>query len=652
MKKIILLFVSILSITLVIAQKKVLLEIENEKITADEFLHIYKKNNTDKDAMTYKAMDEYMKLFLDFKLKVYEAEQLGMDTTKAFVQELKGYRSQLAQPYLTDKSVEEDLVKEAYDRMKYDIKSSHILVKADSKASPEDTLKAWNKINEVYNKLLKGEDFVKLAKKYSEDESVKVNNGDLGYRTVFGLVYNFENNMYNTKVGEFSKPFRTRFGYHIVKVYDKRPAKGRFKVAHIMMLVPKGTGSTFKKEAKRKIEDIEKRLKAGESFEELAKELSQDRKTAEKGGEIGWVSVGGRMIPEFEKTVFDLEKPGDFSPILKTDYGYHIVKLLEIEGIKDFKDVKFDIKSKITNTARTSRSREAIIKLLMKEYDAKVIKDNVAKMYPLVTDSIFEGTWKVDENEKLDEVILTFADKKYYQKDFVKYINKFNRKQSPQNIKIFVDNSFKSFTDKMILMYEESILEDKYPSFKYLIKEYHDGILLFELTDKTVWSKAITDTLGLESFYSQNKNKYNWGYRYEVKKYQCNNPKVLSKLNKYISKNWDDEKILNKLNKKDSTAVVILETKIDEKGNNIEIDEIIKKYNISEKAGIAKTNLDKSNNQLEVIKVYKPAPKSLEDARGAITADYQDYLEKQWIEDLHKKYKTVVHQEVLKEIAE
>jgi len=652
MKRFIIGFLTICLITSAMAQEKVLLEIDNEKVTADEFLHIYKKNNTDKDAMSYEAMKEYMELFVNFKLKVHEAEVLGMDTTASFIQELSGYRSQLAQPYLTDKTVEDELIQEAYERMQYDVNVSHILIKADNTASPEDTLKAWNEINDIYKKLVNGGDFVKLAREYSDDESVAFNDGNLGYRTVFGLVYNFETEMYNTKVGEFSKPFRTRFGYHILKVHDKRPAKGKYKVAHIMMVVPQGSGSNLDKEAKAKMEDIETKLNAGENFEELAKEFSEDRRTAEKGGEIGWITVGGRMIAEFEEAVFNLENPGDYSPILKTNYGYHIIKLLEVEPIKKFDEVKHDIKSKISNSARTSRSRDAIIATLLKEYNAEINDDNVKAMYKLVTDSIFEGTWNLDEDTDLSAVILTFADQKYTQKDFADYLMKFNRKQNPQNLESFVDQSFKMFTNKMVIMYEESILEEKYPAFKYLIKEYHDGILLFELTDKTVWSKAITDTTGLEKFYEENKDNYMWDYRYDVRKYECKDAKTAKKLEKYLKKGWDEEKFMPKLTKKDSSAVVILETELVEKGVKLAIDKLITENNIEAKEGNITVLNDAENNQLTSVKVVGPAIKSLSEARGIITAEYQNFLEKKWLEELHNKYKVTVHDDVLKEIAE
>ncbi|MDD2634302.1 MAG: peptidylprolyl isomerase [Bacteroidales bacterium] len=639
-------------LTPALAQEKVLLEIDNEKVTAEEFLHIYKKNNTDVDAMSYEAMKEYMDLFVNFKLKVHEAQVLGLDTTRAFKQELSGYRSQLAQPYLTDKKVEEELIEEAYERMQYDVSVSHILIKTDANANPDDTLKAWNEINQVYDKLKNGEDFVNLARKHSQDESITYNDGNLGYRTVFGLVYEFETFMYETNVGEFSKPFRTRFGYHILKVNDKRPAKGTYKVAHIMMVVPQGSGSNLDKKAKEDLLELKREIENGADFAEIAKEHSQDRRTAEKGGELGWISVGGKMIKEFENAVFKLEKTGDLSEILKTNYGYHLIKLLEIQPIKPFDQVKHDIKSKISNTARTSRSRESVIKTLKAEYNALEYRENLKPVYKIVTDSIFEGTWQFDENMDLSAKLLSFADKTYTQKDFLNYLLKFNRKQNPQNLNVFIDQAFDNFVNKMIMMYEEEILEDKYPAFRYLIKEYHDGILLFELTDKTVWSKAITDTTGLESFYNKNKEKYYWSYRYKINQYQVKDEKTLNKLAKYISKSWSEDKMFAKLNKKDTSAVVLVKNELCEKGAKLKVDKLLLSNNIEEKEGNIKIIKDVENLSLTSIKVVAPQIKTLSEARGVITADYQNLLEKQWIDDLNTKYKIVIHDDVLKGIAE
>lgn len=631
------------------AQDRTLLEIDNEKIDADEFIHIFNKNANHDGKVTRKDVDEYMELFVNFKLKVHEGQAQGLDTSRSFRQEIAGYRKQLAQPYLSDKSVEDELIREAYDRMCYDVDVSHILITVNSNASPEDTLKAWNKINEVYKRAVKGESFSKLADTYSQDPSVAKNHGDLGYCTVFGLVYDFETVMYNTKPGEVSAPFRTRYGYHILKVNDKRPSKGRYKVAHIMVVSPQDATPEQKQEAKATIENVYAQLKNGADFAEMADKYSADRRTAVKGGELGWINVGGRMIKEFEDAVFKLEKVGDISDIVTTSYGYHIIKLLEKEPIKPFEECKADLKSKVSGNMRSYKGRDVVVANLRKEYGIKDMSKKVAPFYKkYVTDSILNGTWKIDSTLKLDKVVFEVKGQKYTEKDFANYFTKFNVKQPTVDVKMLVLNGYKQFCDKCIIEYEEKHLEEKYPSFRYLMKEYHDGILLFALTNEAVWNKAIADSTGLEAYYETVKENYKWGYRYDVKTYKCKDAKSATELSKALNANFDDETIVGKLNAKDSTTVVAGESALEEKGHSLFVDNAIRESGITETSG--QTKVFNKENTVTAVKVIAPTTKKLSEIRGIVTAAYQDYLEKQWTESLHNKYNVKIHEEMLDQI--
>ena len=633
------------------AQDRTLLEIDNEKIDADEFIHIFNKNANKNGKVTRKDVDEYMDLFVNFKLKVHEGQALGLDTSRSFKQEIAGYRKQLAQPYLNDKSVEDELVKEAYDRMQYDVNVSHILITVSSNASPEDTLKAWNKINEAYKRALKGENFSKLADEYSQDPSVTKNHGDLGYCTVFGLVYEFETAMYNTKPGEISTPFRTKFGYHILKVNDKRPAKGRYRIAHIMVVSPQDATDEQKKEAKETIESVYAQLKQGADFAKMADEYSADRRTAVKGGELGWISVGGRMIREFEEAAFNIKNVGDISEIVSTGYGYHIIKLLEKEDIKPFDECKAELKSKVSGNMRSYKGRDVVIANLKKEYGVKDMQKKIAPFYKsYVTDSIFNGTWVIDSTLKLDKIIFEIKDQKYTEKDFAQYLMKFNIKQDPVDIKMLVLNAYKQFGDKCIVEYEEKHLEEKYPSFRYLMKEYHDGILLFALTNEAVWNKAIADTLGLEAYYETVKDNYKWGDRYYVQTFKCKDEKTASDLIGAFSYNppSQQEEIISKFNAKDSTAVVAGESALEEKGHSLLVDNAIREHPVN--AEIVQSIYKNDDNIVTWIIYIAPSTKQLSEIRGIVTAAYQDYLEKLWIEGLRKKYTVKIHEGMLDQI--
>ncbi|GAB4280828.1 MAG: peptidylprolyl isomerase [Marinilabiliales bacterium] len=634
----------------VFSQKdNVLLTINGQDVTKDEFVRIYKKNNNN-TALDKKSIEEYLDLFINFKLKVIEAENLGMDTVASFKKELAGYRKQLVKPYLVDSSVDEQLIQEAFERMQYDIRASHILVRLPQDAKPEDTLAAYQKIMKARTRIINGEDFAKVAKEVSEDESVQSNGGDLGYFTVFQMVYPFETMAYNTKVGEVSMPFRTRFGYHILKVIDKRPAQGEVKVAHIMVSVPADADEQKQKDAEAKINDIYQKLQNGEDFAELAKTYSDDKGTAQKGGELNWFGTG-RMVPEFEKAAFEIQKIGDFSKPVRTNFGWHIIKLLDKRDIGSFDDKKAYIKKRLSRDARAEKSRQAVINKLKKEYKLNVNQKNVAEFYSLIDSNYFAGNWVEEKFEKLNKPLITFADTTITQKDFAEILKKRCRKQKPVDSEVYINKVLNEVIDDAIIKYEEDHLEEKYDDFRYLMKEYHDGILLFDLTDKMVWSKAVKDTVGLKEFYEKHKNNYMWSNRVEasIVKYKDND--VLNSLKKLIDKKPDlsAEQILETINKKDSANTKIIETNKFVKGDNDFVDKFI--FNANGFNESTKLYADEANKMALIIhQRIAPTPKTLDEARGLVTADYQNELEKKWVEELRNKYDIKVNKEVLSTI--
>jgi peptidyl-prolyl cis-trans isomerase SurA len=295
------------------------LTIDGEATSLEEFENIFRKNNRD-SAISRLSLDEYMELFINFKLKVKEARELGMDTVSKFKTELEGYRAQLARPYLTDTDKLNDLVQEAYRNMGEEVRAMHILVNCAANAAPADTIKAYNRIAALRERVVNGEDFTSVAKSQggSDDPSVKDNGGDLGYFTAFQMVYPFEQAAYSTPVGKVSQPVRTRYGYHILYVVDKRKARGEIRVAHIVVK-PKAEANG-ELNAQTKIQEIYQKLKSGEStFEELSAKFSDDASSAKKGGELPWFGTG-KMVAEFEDAAFSILKDGDFSEPFKTDF--------------------------------------------------------------------------------------------------------------------------------------------------------------------------------------------------------------------------------------------------------------------------------------------------------------------------------------------
>ncbi len=628
------------------AQQKdaVLLNVGGKEVTKSEFESIYHKNNT-KATGDRKSIEEYLELFINFKLKVREAEAQGLDTTAAFKNELEGYRKQLAQPYLVDNEVNEKLLREAYDRMKTDVRASHILIKVDQDALPKDTLAAFNKAMAIRERILKGEDFGKLARELSEDPSAKENNGDLGFFTSMQMVYPFESAAYGLKENEVSMPVRTRFGYHILKATDRREAQGQIQVGHIMVKSPKTATPEEADKAKAKIDEIYQQLKDGKDFAELAREFSEDKGSAKKGGELPWFGTG-RMVPEFEMAAFKLKNKGDYSEPVKTQYGWHIIKKLDQKPIPSYDEAKADLKARIQKDSRSQKSRESMIAKLKKEYKFKENPKAKEEIYKAIDTTFFNGKWSA-EGRKLDKVMFTLDKEKVTQKDFAKYLELHQIARNKTEVKPLIDQLYNQFVEEKVLAYEEQRLASKYPEYKALLQEYRDGILLFDLMDKMVWSKAVKDTAGLKEFYEKNKQKFMWGERTEATIFTAANEEVGKKLRAMLTdkkKKYTDEELLTALNK-DSQLNLKIESGKFGKGENEFVDQA--------GTSIGLSNDIKKDGKVVIVDVKRtiaPEPKSLNEAKGLITAEYQNQLEKEWIQQLRAKYPVTVNKQVLETV--
>ena len=636
-------------------------KVSSEVVKKSEFEAIYKKNNQKTDLNDKKSVEEYLDLYINFKLKVREAEELGLDTVKSFVTELGGYRKQLAQPYLTDKEVTSKILEEAYDRMKYDVKCSHILLRIESDALPKDTLAVYNKMLQIRDRILKGEDFGKLAVELSEDPSAKGmeakgntpaypgNKGDLGYFTAFQMVYPFESAAYHTPVGQISMPIRTSFGYHLVKVVDKRPARGQIQVAHIMVRTTDKMSEADKNNAKEKINEIYKKLKNGEDFSDLASRFSDDKGSSGKGGILPAFGTG-RMVSEFEEAAYSLKNNNDYTEPFQTIYGWHIIKRIERKNIPTFDEAKNDLKLKISRDVRAQIPVAAVVEKLKKEYNYSYNIKALKSFYKLVDTLIFKSAWAIPANAKLGKKLFAIVDasnntkakeKVFTQQDFAKYLESYQTPRKPTDIEMVVNQMYGSFVEMEILNYENSKLESKYPEFKSLMKEYRDGILLFELTDQKVWSKAVKDSAGLQAFYEKNKQQYMWQKRLDATVYTCKNEEIATKVRERMSNKIIQNDILDEINR-DSQLNLKIESTVYSKGDNKIVDAIEWKSGLSE-------NIHTENTVVfvDIKEVIQPQPKTLSEAKGQITSDYQNFLEKEWIESLKAKYKVEINKDVL-----
>ncbi len=636
----------IISITIAQNSKDVLLTIGDEKVTSDEFLRIYNKNNNIDNQIDPKTIDEYLELFVNFKLKVLEAESLGMDTLSSFINELSGYREQLTKPYLRDDSFDDLLVKEAYERTKNEVHASHIMVRVDEFAPPKDTLLAYEKIMAIRQRVIKGEPFDVVAKATSDDPSAQQNGGDLGYFSAFRMVYPFETAAFLTPVGEVSMPVRTRFGYHIIKVYDKRPSLGSVQVSHIMVATPETMSQAQQDKAKEKALKLYGQIKNGTDFAKLAKEESDDKGSGRNGGVLRSFSTG-QMVPEFEQASFKLKEIGEVSEPIKTSYGWHIIKLIDKKPVPSFEEMKADLAQRIKRDQRSIVGEEVFIEKLKKEYKFEKNSDALNEFINALDSTIFTNNWNKEKVSKLNSTLFTLNSKEFKQSDFFTYFENYKRPSNSIGMEVLVDNAHKDFIDKSVIDYEKSRLETKYPEFRYLMEEYHDGILLFDLTDKMVWSKAVDDTIGLQKFYETNKKNYMWNNRVDAIIFTFEDNSVLSGLQKLakkgIKKNYTADFIKNAVC--DTLDCLTYESGKYERGQNSLIDDIT-----WEKGVYGPIKDGDASKLIMITDVLTPMPKELNEARGIITADYQNFLEKEWIEELRAKYDISVNQEVLSAI--
>jgi peptidyl-prolyl cis-trans isomerase SurA len=684
------------------AQDPVVMSITNNEtkkvhqITKAEFEAVYKKNNGKEVSNSSKSLKEYVDLFSLFKSKVFEAESLGLDTLTSFKTELAGYRRQLAAPYLTDKNTNENLLNEAYTRMKTEVRASHILVRVEETALPKDTLEAYTRIAIIRNALmgklptaaeitaydkllkntsevtknLKGKDsgiykaklnsvkklaeylksaddkFATLAPKVSDDPSSVDNKGDLNYFSAMQMVYPFENAAFNMNVGDISPIVRTKFGYHVLKVYDKRQSRGEITVAHIMAKFNKDATEQDKNNAKTKIDEISEKLKAGQDFNKLVAEFSDDLQSKNQGGELQSFK-SGRLPKEFEEAAYKLQKDGDVSEPVMTAYGWHIIKRKNLKMLGSFDEMKNELKNQVTRDSRSQMGRSALINRVKKEGNFKENLKNRDEFLKVLDTTYLQATWKASRAEKLgNKEIFNLAGKSYTQNDFAKFLETQMTVRTQTDAAEVMKGIYKTWVEESIVNYEDSQLEGKYVDYKNLLREYRDGILLFDLTDQKVWSRAVKDSNGLKEFYSKNKNNYLWDERAEVTTYKVIDEKVAKELRKMLKAKKTEKEITSALNKT-SQLNVSVENVTYLKGENKNVD-------ANWKVGVAEKDIkDEKENKILIIvvnKIMEKSPKTLNESRGMVTADYQNYLEKEWLTYLKGKYAVNLNQDVLNTI--
>ena len=634
----------------------VLLTIADEEITKSEFLAVYQKNNVEGEVLDKKSLDEYMVLFINFKLKVKEAMDLGLDTVPSFINELKGYRDQLAKPYFIDEEVNAELLQEAYERKKLDIRVSHILIKIDKYAKPEDVQVAYDKTMELRERIMDGEDFNDVAAEASEDPSArdmpargfqpprKGNRGDIGYFSVFDMVFPFEEAAYNLKIGEVSMPVKTDFGYHLIKVKNILPALGKVQVAHLFLQMPKEANAQDSVKLEQKSDSLFQALQEGANWGELVSDFSDDKSSAMNEGTLPWFG-SNRMVPEFIDGIATIADTGQISKPILTSYGWHIIKLIDTKPILSFEDEKSDLKQSLAKDTRSNESKESIIRRTKEDFNYKEYINAIGAITYVIDSSIYKRKWSPEKAAGMNDLVFELGGEKFDQQQFAEYISTHQSISNKETVEKFIGKTFKKYVDEEVITFLDARLESMYPEFESLVREYHDGILLFELTDDKVWSAAIKDTTGLKDFYGKHENDYMWGDRVDASLFISLSSEAVEKAHLLAREGKNVEQIEEAFADDSLVTLNVINKKFEVTDNDII-------GGIKWKKGVSKILNDEDGQFGFAIinSLVAPEPKKLNEARGLITADYQNYLEEKWIEQLREKYTVTVNEEVLSEI--
>lgn len=648
-----------LSTLTVFSQKDdpVLFTVDDIPVHISEFKYIYDKTNGEKADYSKNSLQEYLDLYEKFKLKVKRAKDMKLDTIPTLQKELAGYRKQLADSYLIDREVTDRLIKEAYDRQQQDVDISHILFPILPNATPADTAKLFNEVNTLKTQVQDPIMFTQIAKERSADKSAKSNGGHLGYVTALfpNGYYALETAAYTAKEGQVVGPIRTSAGYHLLKVNTRRPARGEMEIAHILIRKPKANTDVNPEDAKNRTNSIYRSLQNGGSFDQLAKEQSQDKLTAPKGGYIGFFGIN-RYEKAFENAAFALKNDGDYSEPIETSVGYHILKRISKKENQPFNLAQGRLETKIKQDARFEIAKTSMINRIKSE-SKFTVKDKVLKTF---TDSLNQEfltyKWKAPK-KKSTETLFSFGGKEMEVSlgDFTDYLRRASRKRIQMgrsaSIETAVGTLFNDFVNEQALAYEERQLEKKYPEFKALMREYEEGILLFEATKMLVWDKASQDTTGLRDYYNKYaKGKYRWEERARISQYALKEGAAskIADVRKYAAKHTPEE-TLAKFNTPDN-IVLTYESKTFEKGRNEVLDAM--KWEVANLSKDEVNKRDKSVNFFKIEEVMPPSPKTLKEARGYVVADYQDFLEKQWLEELRKDYTVKVNDKVFNKLVQ
>lgn len=618
----------------------VLFQVGNESVDLDEFEYVYRKNNPNqKDDYSREALEEYLELYINFKLKVKEARSLRIDTLPGVRSELDRYRRQLVKSYF-DKAVTDGMAEAAYDRMMVEVDANHIMITLQPTAAPQDTANAYARIQSIRERLIKGEDFAELAKAESDDESAKENGGHIGYLPgLYVPDQSFEDALFETPRGRISKVVRTRFGYHVVKPGARRDNRGKVQVAHILLKVEESGDETAFAEALKQAKALKDSLNAGAEWEGLVSRYSGDKSTVRRGGMLEPFG-SNQMVGAFEDASFALENDGDVSDPVRTKYGYHLIKLIGKQPIGGFDDTKADIMRRLQRAGRYQDARDHFVRRAQRQYGFQE-NDSLYLAFRAAVDSgLLINTWRARRLADREAPLFSLGNTAFTSGQFADHVESGQRAYRERDI----DGKLRRLYDQFV---EESTIEyalgRRDEAFRRLLQEYRDGILLFELTEDKVWQEAMRDSVGLVAFHEAHAEDYRWEQRVEATIYTIADEKTANKARKMASKGATPSEIRAKFNTEGEEDVVTSETGLYLPGQNATVDAA------GQTEGAISSTTDSEKNEVVLVRIERvvpPSNKTLEEAKGYVISDYQEYLEAEWVKELRAKYPVKINEAV------
>ncbi len=619
----------------------------DNKADAKEFLRAFSKNNQQPAASKKKAMEEYLDLYINSRLKIREAYARGFDSLPQIRNEVENLRGQIIESYLSDPNAITRLSKEAFQRSQKDIHAAHIFVAFTTNTGLVDTAAAGQKLNDIMKRLAKGEDFLAVATKYSDDPGAATNHGDLDYITVFTLPYELENVIYNTPIGKYSKPHASKAGYHIFRNLGERRAKGKIKLQQILLAFPPGIGESGKKDLARLADSLYKQILKGADFGQLASKYSNDIISASNQGNIPDVGVG-QYEPDFEKMVWLLAKDGAVSKPFLSSHGYHIVKRVSVTPIVTNPADKANmtaIEQRVKSDDRWKTAKDFIYEQVKNKAGVKRLPYNESALYAL-SDSMLDGRPALNgRNMSTSTGLFTIGKKTYTVVNWIAYAQGYRYKSDRSGLKTYPD-LMDEFVKYSMYQYYRDYLEDFNEEFRNQMTEFKDGNMFFEIMQQEVWNKAQTDSLALLALFQKNLSQYDWKKSADAAIFFCSDETAAKTLHEQLKKNPTSWR----------SAVQKLNDRVVADSSRYEWSQLPGLGTIVPKDGmVTAVTMNKSDNSASfsyINKVYtQPSHRSFDEAKGLVMNDYQTILEEEWVKSLRKKYPVKVDQAVFEAIS-